>query len=310
MRARARLLGLAPLFLVAWMAAGRLAPARPSPSTIGPLPSSEAVPKSAASASPLGPVPSYPWQPTSTDRIDVRFSAPHDFTRVHLEEGSLGAFLRALPLLPRGSPVLDYRGRVVREGDDPNIAAVVDVDVGQADLQQCADAVVRMNAEWHYGRGDRDIAYRAGGVALSYPQYLAGRRAFARGNQLIVEPGGARLADDHRAFRAYLDEVFTWINTTSLERDGIEVPFADVSAGDYFVMPGKPFGHAVMVLDVARSPSGSVALLLGQSYMPAQNFQVLGAFRYGAWFIVEPEAREVVTPFWRPFPLTSLRRLP
>ena len=111
-------------------------------------------------------------------------------------------------------------------------------------------------------------------------------------------------------FRTYLDGVFTWINTASLERDGLAVPFSDVSAGDYFVMTGAPFGHAVLVLDVARSPSGSVALLLGQSYMPAQSFHVLGAFRYGAWFIVEPGAREVVTPFWKPFPLTSLRRLP
>ncbi len=308
MRARTQLLGLAPLLLIAWVAVGRRTVSRGPPPVIGPLPSSEAV---ARVAPPVPVAPAYPWQPRSTDRLDTRFTAPHDFTRVHVDESSFAAFLRALPLLPRGSPVVDYRGRVVREGDDPNIAAVVDVDIGQSDLQQCADAVVRMNAEWRYSRGDRDISYRVGGgTDLSYGQYLAGRRAFARGNQLFVEPAAGRVGDDHRTFRAYLDEVFTWINTTSLEHDGLAVPFADVSAGDYFVMPGTPFGHAVLVLDVARSPSGSIAMLLGQSYMPAQSFQVLSAFRYTAWFVVEPGANEITTPFWKPFPLTSLRRLP
>jgi hypothetical protein len=310
MRARA-LFGFAPLLLVGSMAVGRSPAPSGSPSTIGPLPSTEAVARVPAATASAPPAPAYPWLPRSTDRLDVRFTAPQDFTRVRVDDGSFGAFLRALPLLPRGSPVVDYRGRVVREGDDPNIAAVVDIDVGQADLQQCADAVVRMNAEWQYGHGDRDVSYRVGGgTDLSYAAYLAGKRAFARGNQLIVDPSAGHVADDHRVFRAYLDEVFTWINTTSLERDGLAVPFADVSAGDYFVMKGAPFGHAVLVLDVARSPSGSVALLLGQSYMPAQSFQVLGAFRHGAWFVVPPGAREVVTPFWRPFPLTALRRLP
>jgi hypothetical protein len=253
----------------------------------------------------------YPWHPRSTDPLDVRLSPPRGFVRVAVDGRSFGAFLRALPLLAAGTPVVDYAGRVVREGSDPNIAAVVDIDVGASDLQQCADAVVRMNAEWHYGRGDRDVSYRiASGVALTYEQYLAGSRAFARGNELLVQPAAARLADDHRAFRRYLDEVFTWLNTSSLERDGAPVAWADLRPGDFFVMSGRPFGHAVLVLDVAMSEAGAVALLLGQSYMPAQRFQVLGSSSHGAWFVVEPGATEVATPFWKPFPVTALRRLP
>jgi hypothetical protein len=119
----------------------------------------------------------------------------------------------------------------------------------------------------------------------------------------------AAAGDSHRVFRAYLDEVFTWANTASLEHGSVPEPFADVRPGDFFVMSGRPFGHAVLVLDVARHGDGRVALLLGQSYTPAQSFHVLGGIDAG-WFVVTAEAKDVETPFWRPFPLSSLRRLP
>jgi len=199
----------------------------------------------------------------------------------------------------------------VHEAGDPGIAAVVDLDVGRDDLQQCADAVIRMNAEWRYGRGDRDLAYPvASGAVLSYAAYLAGERASASGQRLLLRPAAPRAADDHATFRRYLDEVFAWANTASLARSGAPVPFADLAPGDFFVMSGRPFGHAVLVLDVARDPSGRVAMLLGQGYMPAQSLQVLSPGAGQAWFVVTRETTAVATPFWEPFPVASLRRFP
>jgi hypothetical protein len=70
---------------------------------------------------------------------------------------------------------------------------------------------------------------------------------------------------------------------------------------------------------VARSDGGDVALLLGQGYMPAQSFHVLQSQGRaqggsqgtgGAWFVVHPHDTEVATPFWQPFPIATLRRLP
>ncbi|HVJ95128.1 MAG TPA: DUF4846 domain-containing protein, partial [Labilithrix sp.] len=112
----------------------------------------------------------------------------------------------------------------------------------------------------------------------------------------------------HELFRFYLDDVFAWANTASLERDAKRV--TDLRAGDFFVMSGTPFGHAVIVLDVARAKDGRLALLLGQGYMPAQSFHVLRKSERETWFVVAPDASEVKTPFWAPFPMTSLRRLP
>lgn len=73
------------------------------------------------------------------------------------------------------------------------------------------------------------------------------------------------------------------------------------------VQPGAP-GHAVLVLDVARAAGGRRALLLGQGYMPAQSFHVLRAGREGAWFVVEPGAPGLDTPFWPLFPWKTLHR--
>jgi hypothetical protein len=253
----------------------------------------------------------YPWEPHASERLDARFATPGGFVRVDEARGSFGAFLRTLPLLPEGTPVVDYRGSPLYDGGHhPHIAAVVDLDIGHADLQHCADVVVRLHAEWRYGRGERDISYRsASGTVIPYRRYVAGERVIAQsGNALGFIKRGAR-TDDHVLFRSYLDDVFTWVNTRSLERDGSRVALADLRPGDFFVVSGSPFGHAVLVLDVARDERNRLALLLGQGYMPAQSFHVLRASERQAWFIVEPGAASVATPFWPAFPVDALRRL-
>ena len=282
------------------------------------VPVSEAVPASAvvsAAAPPaLPPVTAvYPWGPTATDRLDARFpSPPVGFERAAAPAGSFASFLRTLPLLPDGAPVVDYRGAPLHAGGHhPNIVAVADLDVGKRDLQHCADVILRLHAEWRYGTGARDLTYRAvSGQTLSYARWLAGERSVVDGKKLVFRPLAAPAKDDHAIFRTWLDDVFSWAGTASIERDGKQVALADVRGGDFFVMSGSPFGHSVLVLDVATAPDGRRALLLGQSYMPAQSFQVLRPADSGpAWFVVAPDQAEVQTPFWRPFPVSSLRRL-
>jgi hypothetical protein len=254
----------------------------------------------------------YPWHPTSTEPLSARFPVPPGFARSDAPQGSFGAFLRDLPLLPAGAKVVDWRGRPLYEdGAHPNIAAVVDLDVGTRDLQQCADAIVRLNAEWRYGRGERSLVYKAvSGQPLAYAGWLAGDRAKVSNQLLSFVRSAPPHADDHGAFRSWLDEVFAWAATGSIARDGKPVTREAIVGGDFFVLTGSPFGHAVLVLDVARDASGRLALLLGQSYMPAQSFHVLRPSASSSpWFVVGASEVEVDTPFWRPFPFTSLRRL-
>lgn len=258
----------------------------------------------------------YPWGPTAapSDRLDVRFaSPPRGFARVDVKEGSFGEMLRTLPLQPEGSPVVDYRGIPLYDhGKHWGIAGVADIDVGTKDLQHCADAVIRLHAEWRYGRGHRDIGYRSvSGVRIGYRAWMAGERPVVSGKDIVMKKSAAAHADDHALFRAYLEELYNWAGTPSIERDGVKADLDDVRAGDFFVVTGQPFGHAVLVLDVAKHSDGRTALLLGQSYMPAQSFSVLRPNDKGsAWFVVEKGAQLVDTPFWRPFPRSALRRFP
>jgi hypothetical protein len=71
-------------------------------------------------------------------------------------------------------------------------------------------------------------------------------------------------------------------------------------------MGGSP-GHAVLILDIAESKDGRRVALLGQGFMPAQDFHVLRAPDGSPWFSLDGD--NVETPFWKPFGWKSLRRL-
>lgn len=271
--------------------------------------SSASIAALASAPAAAGPAPTYAWlggkAPSST--LLERFPTPQGGARVPVAAGSFGRFLRTLPLAPPGTPVLSYAGGVLRAADHPNVAAVADLDVGKHDLQQCADSVIRLHAEWLWSRGRIDAHYKTGsGLVLAFDRYLAGER-------LRVEGGAASLATiapkkpaSHALYRAWLDDVFGWANTGSLVKEATPVALADLAPGDFFVMPGAPFGHAVLVLDVAEV-AGKRFLLLGQGFMPAQSFHVLADG--GAWFALDETSGAITTPFWKPFPFSSLRRL-
>jgi hypothetical protein len=68
--------------------------------------------------------------------------------------------------------------------------------------------------------------------------------------------------------------------------------------GDVFVKGGFP-GHAVLVLDAAENAKGERLFLLGQSYMPAQEFHVLKTpiSLRSPWYEADGKGK-LVTPEW------------
>ena len=272
----------------------------------------------AQAAAPPGPAPRaptarererYPWL---SARHLIRPLAevlppPEGYTRVTLEEDSFGAWLRGLPLRPAGTPVLDFRGQRVLSSSSPALTAVAELDVGSGDLQQCADSLIRLHAEWLWSRGERArIAYRfTSGHLASWERYAQGERPRVSGAK-VTWVKSAPEADSRAAFRAYLDMVFTYAGTLSLAAGPQRPPRADVRPGDFFVLGGSP-GHTVMVLDVARDERGRRVALIGQGFTPAQDFHVLSPpGGDGPWFSLEEDT--VATPSWTPFPWSSLRR--
>ena len=80
--------------------------------------------------------------------IETRFYPPEGFRRIQVKPQSFAQWLRRLPLLPEGTPVKDYTGRVRVTGNDTNLAAVVDYNVKGKKLEQCMDIIFRWRAEY------------------------------------------------------------------------------------------------------------------------------------------------------------------
>jgi hypothetical protein len=234
----------------------------------------------AAVSARTGPAPqavSYPWleRPDPAQSLESRIPAPDGWARMTLSSGSFGEWLRTLPLKPGTPDVLLYDGR--KKADQSAHQAVVDLDVGPEDLQQCADAIIRLRAEYLYSReryGDIHFHYTSG-EDIDFMRWSDGYRP--RVGRRGVDWVKAGPPDwSHAGLRAYLDNVFRYAGTSSLSRE--LAPVADpkqVRAGDVFIRGGFP-GHAALVVDVACRVDGSRKLfLLAQSFMPAQEVYVL-----------------------------------
>lgn len=242
---------------------------------------------STAQAAPAG----YAWQyaPDATPLAE-RVAPPPGFARVPVAADSWAAWLRGLPMRPSGAPVLTFTG--ARKWRQDVHVAVVDIDVGSMDLQQCADAIMRLRGEWLFAAGrKRDIRFNdTEGKRLSF---------------------SARRDSGYASFRKYMDYVFAYAGTYSLERELKPVPLSALQIGDVFIKGGFP-GHAVLVADMAENPAtGEKRFLLLQSYMPAQEIHVLKspAARDGSPWYPASLAGELVTPEWT-FPSGALRRWP
>ncbi len=246
----------------------------------------------------------YRWPRSGSSETLLRIAPPEGFSRVEVEEGSFAAWLRELPLKPGRGEVRLHDGRL-----KPNQAAhfaVLDIDAGKRDLQQCADAAMRLRAEYLLASGVDDVCFRfTSGDLASWKQWRDGFRPKISGRK-VSWARSAKRDDGYASFRAFLDQVFLYAGSASLGRDLKTVPLAKLAAGDLFLQGGYP-GHAVIVLDVARDAEGRAAFLLAQSYMPAQDIHVLlNPAREGSpWYFadaLEPqskdEAAELRTPEW------------
>ncbi|SHI83331.1 protein of unknown function (4846) [Hymenobacter daecheongensis DSM 21074] len=247
--------------------------------------------------------PRYAWLPAGfydvRRSLVARFAPPAGCRRVAVGQGSFGEWLRGLPLLPAGTAVHLYDGTL--KTPQTVHAAVLNIDVGRRDLQQCADAVIRLRAEYQFSQQPSQVHFQlTSGDDIRFADWIGGRGFRVEGG--TVQPAARPVEEPtHAAFRRYLDQIFTYAGTKSLARETVPVPLPQVQPGDVLVHGGAP-GHAVIVLDLAEYPtSGRKYVLLAQSYMPAQQIHVLRNTMMpalGAWFAVDPQLSEFDTPEW------------
>ena len=258
----------------------------------------------------LGELPVHPWQSRpalSADTLAARIAPPAGFTRVPAAPGSWAEWLRRLPLKPAGAKVNLYTGAEKWRQDAH--AAVIDIDVEKRDLQQCADAVMRLRAEWLWSVGrQRDIAFDyTDGGRVAFSRWAKGERPSSSGKSWR---SSAKPAASYASFRKYMTQVFVYAGTYSLARELKRVALEDIAIGDVLIRGGFP-GHAVLVADMASNAEGDKRFLLVQSYMPAQDMHILkdpAGTADSPWYAM-PSGEQIVTPEWT-FTRDQLRRWP
>jgi hypothetical protein len=206
--------------------------------------------------------------------IEERFNTPHSFERIITNSNTFAAYLRKLPLKEHGSDVLFYDGHLKTNYDV--YEAVVDQEIGKRDLHQCADAVMRLRAD--YLRSEKrysDIHFNfTNGFTADYANWMKGKRIEVKGNKVYWTTKG-KAGDTDASYWKYLEMVFAYAGTLSLSKELKPVKVKDMQIGDVFIHGGSP-GHAVLVIDMCFNPkTGEKLFMLAQSYMPAQQTQIL-----------------------------------
>ncbi|MCK4775931.1 MAG: hypothetical protein KAT30_14135, partial [Candidatus Krumholzibacteria bacterium] len=151
-----------------------------------------------------------------------------------VKPGSFGAWLRELPLRAGQQSVYLYDGR--EKTNQSAHYAILDVDVGDRDLQQCADAVMRLRAEFLYaGPCADEIAFNfTSGHPTRWRDWRSGMQPTVSGSAVTWRKT-AEADASYRNFRAYLETVFMYAGSASLERELVSVPdTADLRVGDVF----------------------------------------------------------------------------
>jgi Domain of unknown function (4846) len=251
----------------------------------------------------------YLWAGIGPDdqSVEARFAPPAGYRRRDVAPNSFGSWLRGLPLKPGRPPVHLFDGRL--KSNHSVHLAVVDIDVGPQDLQQCADAVMRLRGEYLYSAGRTgDVAFHfTSGDLARFDDWAEGQRPRVAGSAVHWSRTGAR-DRSYRSFRGFMETVFRYAGSKSLADELAPVSVRDIRPGDVFVQGGFP-GHAVLVVDVAERHDGRRVFVLAQSYMPAQEIHILKNPGTGdAWFAVAPGQR-LETPEWS-FPPDSSRMFP
>jgi hypothetical protein len=179
-----------------------------------------------------------------------RISVPAGYERIPVTEGTFADWLRHLPLKPAGTPVRNHDGTLKR--NQSAYQAVIDIDVGHRDLQQCADAIMRLKAEYHWGRGEcRRIRFNfTSGDPAHCSAWIDGYRPHVQGNQVECLQS-AEPDPSYAAFRAYMNSVFTYAGTLSLSRELQSATVDQMQSGDLFIQGGSP-GHTVVVGDIVK----------------------------------------------------------
>ena len=188
--------------------------------------------------------------------------------------------------------------------------AVVDLPIGKKDLHQCADAVMRLRAEYLYNQQQYERIHFnfTNGFRVDYSKWREGKRIVVSGNNTTWKQS-SQPSNTYQDFWNYMEIIFSYAGTLSLSKELKTIEVENLEIGDVFIQGGTP-GHAVIVVDAAINPQTNKKIfLLAQSYMPAQEIQVLknsNNKELSPWYSTDFD-ETLETPEWT-FKRTDLKR--
>ncbi len=210
---------------------------------------------------------------------------PEGYTRVPADSNSFAAWLRQVSLKENKTVYL-YDG--TQKHNQTAQFAVLDISVPNKNLQQCADAVMRLRAEYLFAEKE-------------YNNII-----FSDNDNTIYSFNAPYTREN---FMHYMETVFGMCGSASLSKQLKPVnDFSTIAPGDVVIRGGFP-GHAVIVMDAAQNAAGKKIFMLAQSYMPAQDIHVLknpANEKLSPWYEVS-EGTQLLTPEYL-FNKTELKR--
>lgn len=244
----------------------------------------------------------FPW----LDSYDIentlvnRVALPEGFERIKAEKGSFTHWLQHLPLKEGKPDVYLYDGS--SKWNQSAHEFVLDIDVGKRDLQQCADAAMRLRAEYLYNNGKKDLIHfnYTNGAEVRYEKWRQGYMPIPKGSK-VNWVQSSKAGEGYDKFKKYMIQIFNYAGTYSLSKELKSIPFLSMQPGDLLVKGGSP-GHAVIIMDMCIHPTtGEKLFMLAQSYMPAQDIQILkneNNSTLSPWYSMDDIDHDILTPEW------------
>ena len=209
---------------------------------------------------------SNPWNAKTVGDIPV----PSGYERDEAAKGSYAEFLRSLPLKERGAKVQFYTG------GDANYqflsAGVIDMPM-LSNAEQCADMTMRLRAEYLWKKGRYS--------EISFTDVNGKRHSYDGGSS-------------RKAFVKYMKRMYGVCSTFSVYNETKVRKPSDIKAGDVLVYkqrPGRKYGHALIIVDVATNSDGDKAIICVEGNTPAREAHVVRNFNplRNPWSLIDKD---------------------
>ena len=203
--------------------------------------------------------------------------------------------------LKKSNTVYLYNGKLKSNQDAQH--SVLNIDIGKKDLVQCADAAMKLRADYLFEKNlyDQIKFLTTSGNEISFQNWLKGIRWKEQGNKLVPYNTNKESTDIQKEYNSFMELVFSYCGTYSLSKQLKSINDKKLlRPGDLFVYGGFP-GHAVTVMAVAKNEEGEKIFLLSQGYMPAQDIHILKNYAdadLNPWYAISG-IYPLYTPQWQ-----------